>query len=188
MLKYQLYTLDFFAGLLILVLVLRLLIRIAGVSQQSIVAPVLALTDWLVRPLARIFQPWRGLETAALPAAFIVALIQVIIELLLRGIEFWHQPGIALPAICIRALLQVVEVVLQAATVVIFIAVLAGWLRLQGPLVAAAGGLSFWLLAPIRRLIRPLGGIDLSPLIAVFLLLLASQACRDAAATLRNFL
>ena len=187
MLKYQLYTLDFFASLLILVLVLRMIIRLAG-GAQAIITPILLLTDWLVRPLVRIFRPWRGLETAALPAALIVAFGQIIIELLLRGITFWKQPGITLPTIGVRALLQVTEIILQTATVVIFIAVLASWLRLQGPLVAAATGLAFWMLAPIRRLIRPIGGIDFSPLIAMFLLLLAGQACRDAIALLRNFL
>ena len=189
MLKYQLYTLDFFAGLLILVLVLRLvIIRIAGSDQQAIISPILALTDWLVRPLAKLFRPRRGIEIAALPAALIVAFVRYIIELLLRGVEFWTQPSISLPVIGARALLQVLEVILQAGTVVIFIAVLASWLRLQGPLVSIVAGLAFWLLAPIRRLLRPVKGMDFSPLIAVFVLLLASQACRDATAVLRNFL
>ena len=188
MLKYQLYTLDFFASLLILVLVLRFIIRIGGGGAPALIMPILILTDWLVRPLARIFRPWRGLEVAAIPAALIVALAQIVIELLLRGIAFWAQPGITMPVIGMRALLQVLEIALQAAVAIVFIAVVASWLRLQGPLIAAVTGLASWLLTPIRRLIRPLGGLDLSPLLAVFLLLLASQACKDAAATLRGFL
>ena len=61
-------------------------------------------------------------------------------------------------------------------SLVVFIAVILSWVRLNrlNPLVTLCHGLTEPVLAPIRRVLPPLGGLDLSPMV----LLIALQALK----------
>jgi len=57
-------------------------------------------------------------------------------------------------------------------SVVVFVAVVLSWLQLphDNPLVRVARALTEPLLAPIRRVLPALGGVDLSPMVLLILL------------------
>ncbi len=188
MLKYQLYTLDFFGGLLVLALVLRLWLAFARYEHRPLLMPLLVLTNWLVRPLARFIPALRGFELAALAAAFLVAFIHIALELWLREIDFLQQPALSLPAMAARAVLHVLGTAVRVCMAIVIIAAVASWMRLRDPIFSMVGSFASLLLYPLRRVMRPIGGLDLTPLVAIFVLLLASQAIGDATNALRNFL
>jgi YggT family protein len=71
------------------------------------------------------------------------------------------------------AALAVVELIKAALWIMIgaiFIQAILSWVAPDGPLAGVLNALTFRVLAPIRRVLPPLGGtLDLSPLIAIVL-------------------
>jgi YggT family protein len=71
------------------------------------------------------------------------------------------------------AALSIVELIKAALWIMIgaiFIQAILSWVAPDGPLAGVLNALTFRVLAPIRRILPPLGGtLDLSPLIAIVL-------------------
>jgi YggT family protein len=131
---------------------------------------VVALTNWAVKPLRRIIPGIGGLDWSSIFAAYAL-------QLLLTGIivglssRFGEVDVAALaPTIlwfALRALLRLAVYIMIGA--LILQAVLS-WINPYSPLAAPAQQLTSPLLDPIRRFVPLIGGIDLSPLVAILLL------------------
>jgi YggT family protein len=126
---------------------------------------VLALTNWIVRPLRRVIPGLFGLDFATLLPAFIARWAWVIAEWAILGITLdGHALLMALP-FALVALLKASIVLLMAA--LILQAVLS-WVAPHGPMAGVLNALTFRFLRPLRRVIPPIGGqVDLSPLIVL---------------------
>ena len=138
---------------------------------------VQALTDWLVLPLRRIVPPRGKLDAASLLAAWLVKLAQYIAMLLLIGSNAWA----VLPVL---ALLGVAKLAISVATAVVLVAVILSWTQNRSPMGDVFERLSEPLLTPLRRMIPLVGGIDLSPLVLLVLLQVASIVLGSAQASL----
>lgn len=157
---------GFFAGLCLL----RFLMQAMRVSFAGPLGHfVLSLSDWAVKPLRRVIPPAAGYDSASLVAA-------LAIEGLFAGLLFGLQGG-ALPDPATTALLLLWATLkgLLRLAVHLFIAALIlqailSWVSPYSPLAAPAAQLTRPLLAPIRRILPPLSGIDLSPLVGILLL------------------
>src|SRR5512147_695181 len=74
------------AALLGVTLLLRAFMNFIGMPGRNPFAQfVLALTDWLVRPLRRVVPSAGRVDTASLLAAYIIALLMLILTLLVIG-------------------------------------------------------------------------------------------------------
>ena len=138
---------------------------------------VLALTDWLVLPLRRIVPPRGKLDAASLLAAWLVKLAQYSAMLLLLASNAWA----VLPVL---ALLGIAKLAISVATAVVLVAVILSWTQSRSPMGDVFERLSEPLLAPLRRIIPLIGGIDLSPLALLVLLQVASIVLGSAQASL----
>lgn len=140
---------------------LRMYMRWQGLPTANPVGRlVLALTDWLVRPLLRLI-PTRGrLEAAGLLAAWVLKLVQYAVLLGLLGLSNWA----ALP---LAALLGVARLAVSVATAVVIIAAVLSWMQNRTVVLAMFERLCAPLLAPVRRHLPLVGGVDLSPLVVV---------------------
>jgi YggT family protein len=130
---------------------------------------VAALTDWAVKPLRRLLPGWRGLDWSTLALAWIAQFLWLLALRLLQGFDALGG-NVAL----VLALLAVIEL-LKAMVWILIIAVIvqavSSWVAPDGPLAGLLNALTFRFLAPIRRVIPPIGGaLDLSPLIAIVFL------------------
>jgi YggT family protein len=69
------------------------------------------------------------------------------------------------------------SLILNAYSLVVLLAVIASWLKLSPdhPLVRVTGALTEPVLAPIRRVLPSLGGLDFSPMLLLFALRLAQR-------------
>ena len=66
------------------------------------------------------------------------------------------------------ALVELVKATLWIMIGAIFVQAILSWVAPDGPLAGVLNALTFRVLAPIRRVVPPLGGtLDLSPLIAI---------------------
>ncbi len=128
---------------------------------------VFALSDWLVLPLRRVIVPLGRLDTSSLVAALLLQLLQYLL--------LWLLLGAAVPLLWVPllALLGLVRVTLTGLTGLFLIYALLSWVPARSPLSDVIARLAEPLLRPLRRLLPRIGGIDLSPLLALVLLQVA---------------
>ena len=132
-----------------------------------------ALTDWAVKPSRRVLPGFRGIDWSTLLLAWLAQLLWLVTVTLLLG----HGAGLGGTVIAMLALVAVVEL-LRAALwlliVVVFVQAILSWVAPDGPLAGLFNALTYRFLAPVRRVLPPLGGtLDLSPLIVIVLAQLA---------------
>ncbi len=139
---------------------------------------VIALTDWLVKPLRRVLPAQvlkSRIDWASVMAAILFALLwSVLFGLLLGAVN--SRPDFAPAAIIslvVFALKMLIRVALQAMMLLLIGFVILSWVQPGSPAYALLGRLTEPLLAPLRRVIPPLGGVDLSALVLILLLQVA---------------
>lgn len=124
---------------------------------------VLALTDWLVGPLQRVLPAAGHFDAASLLAVWLLKLLQYAMLMTLLPTQRWS----VLPVL---ALLGVARLAVSVATAVVIVAAVMSWMQNRTPLSDVLDRLAEPLLAPFRRFLPLVGGIDLSPLAAVVVL------------------
>lgn len=129
---------------------------------------VVKLTNWGVKPLRRVLPGLGGLDWTSLLAAFALQLLLGALVVALSGVSA-DGAGIVVMILmmALRSLLRLAVYILIGA--LILQAVLS-WINPRSPLAAPAWQLTRPLLDPLRRVIPPISGIDLSPLVAILLL------------------
>lgn len=130
---------------------------------------VVTLTNWAVKPLRRIIPGVGGLDWASLFAALALQLILAgLLVALGGGLLFNDGAGAALTILwwAVRGLLRLSVYLLIGA--LILQAVLS-WVNPYSPVAAPVNQLTRPFLDPIRRILPPVSGIDLSPLVAILL-------------------
>jgi len=124
------------------------------------------LTDWLVLPLRRVLPGVGGYDWASLLGAFLIALLSVALVLTIRS-------AFAVEPLLLLSLLSMVHWIGYGFIGLLFIEVIFSWVNPHAPLAPLVRALNEPLMRPLRRVIRPIGGIDLSPLVAFLLLRIA---------------
>lgn len=151
--------------LYVIALVLRLVLGLQRADARNPLAQaILRVTDPLVLP-ARRFIPAAGrLDTATLVA---VLLVQVLGTGLLASIACvgHNSPG----QIMALGLLRLVHLVLRTYSLLTLVYVITSWISQGGynPAMAMLAAIVEPVLAPFRRFIPSLGGLDLSPIFAL---------------------
>lgn len=166
------------AGLLGITLILRMYLVWLRVSRTNPLALFcIALTEWIVSPLRRIL-PLRGrFDAASLVAAFAIALATdfLLVVLLYGGSWHWY---LLLPSVLL--------LLLHWALYLLMFLVIANWLlsivNPHAPLAPIFDMLTRPILAPLRRLIPPIGGFDLSPLVLIVIVQILQLVLDELAA------
>lgn len=128
---------------------------------------VSAITDWAVKPLRKVFPGFRGYDWASLILAWVMQMLWLVALAALAQAEF----SASLAAfIALLAIIELIKAALWILIGAVFIQAILSWVAPDGPLAGVLNALTFRILAPIRRMIPPLGGtLDLSPLIVIVL-------------------
>jgi YggT family protein len=148
---------------------LRLAMRGLGLPWGNPVGRlVLALTDWLVVPLQRLIPPRGRLDAASLLAVWLLKLVQYAVLLALVGQSGWAVLPLA-------ALLGVARLAVSAATALVVVATVLSWSPSSSAAQDVLDRLCAPLLAPLRRLLPLVGGVDLSPLVTIVALQVAGM-------------
>jgi YggT family protein len=124
---------------------------------------LLAATNWMVVPTRRLVPSVGGYDTATLLLAWLwqgayLGLATGLSGSLL-GVSATPVVGIALIAV-----LELVKISLYLVMGVVLISAVFSWVNPYAPMAATFDHLSQPLLRPFRRVIPPIGGVDLSPL------------------------
>jgi YggT family protein len=126
---------------------------------------VSAITDWAVKPLRKILPGFRGYDWASLLLAWVA---QVLWLAALAALGAAAVSGILAGYIALLAIIELIKATLWILIAAVFIQAILSWVAPDGPLAGVLNALTFRVLAPIRRVVPPLGGtLDLSPLIVI---------------------
>ncbi|MGH8283853.1 MAG: YggT family protein [Gammaproteobacteria bacterium] len=154
-------------GLYTAAVMLRFLLQwVRADFYNPICQAIVKLTNPLLYPLRRIIPGWRGLDFAAVVLVIIIQVINV--ALILAMLRFPLAPL----SVAWWTLLKIIFVLVNLYFVTILVEALLSWTN-QGqrnPVASLLWGVNAPLLQPIRKLIPLIGGLDLSPLVALILL------------------
>jgi len=166
------FIVDIIAGLLGGVLLLRfwtnaIRVRLPDQIRQF----VHTITDWLVMPLRRVVPGTRGYDWASLIGAFLVVLVASTLLLLQGGSG---------EMVLLYALQRFLNWILYGFMALLIIEAIFSWVNPNAPLAPFVHALNQPLLRPIRRVVPPIGGIDLSVLVALVLIQILLFVLRQA--------
>jgi YggT family protein len=144
---------------------------------------LIAVTDWAVRPARKVVPGLFGLDLSSLLLAWLVQLGSLVLAYVLTTAG---HPGAAMPVVplLLVSLVEVARLTIHLAMLVVLVMALLSWINPHAPLAPFFNALARPLLAPIPRLIPPIGGIDLSPLfllLALQVLLMVLDSLRGMA-------
>src|SRR6476469_1770394 len=164
------YLIDVVFGLFTYTLMLRLVMQLVRAPfRNPLGQAVMALTDWVVKPLRKALPGFGGVDWASLVAAVLFQFAWLLALQLTFGRAFaLLGPGLAF--LLLATLIALFKALLWLVIIVVFAQAILSWVAPDGPLGGVLNALTFPLLRPVRRVVPPIGGtLDLSPLIVIVL-------------------
>lgn len=162
-----LYLTNVVFGIAILLLILRFLLGVARANFYNPLSQMIVkVTDPLVLPLRKIIPPIGRFDTALILLIIVLKLVHLFLKTKMLSLTV---PAIVLISAAIGMLLNTMLLVYFVA---IIIMVIFSWLSMAGTrmpadLASILNSLVSPILQPIRRVMPNLGGLDLSPMIAI---------------------
>ena len=158
-------------GIYILIVMLRLLLQWARADFYN------PLSQFIVKATQPVLAPMRG----ALPSVAGVDLACVVLLVALQFAELWVVTGIvghrvAPAALLVLSVAEIIQLAIYVFLFSILIQVVMSWINPSSynPVLSVLYSLNAPLLGPARRIVPPIGGLDLSPIVVMVALQLAS--------------
>jgi YggT family protein len=166
------FLIDTVFGFIVYAALLRFIMQwLRAPFRNPLGQAVTALTNWAVKPLRKLLPGFGGYDWASL---FVAWLGQVLWLFALAAVDGAEISATLAGYLLVLALIELIRASFWILIGAVFIQAILSWVAPDGPLAGVLNALTFRVLAPIRRVIPPLGGsLDLSPLIVIVLAQLA---------------
>lgn len=170
----------FIIELMIAVFIIRFYGELNRLHFNPLMRKLIDITDPIIKPIGELIKKANirtPFNPSALVAGFIISIIAgiIITSSLIRGIF-------------VGAFSIFANAWLDVLIYSIFLVVIASWLQaMQSPVVQIARVCHEWLMAPLRKIIPPLGMLDFTPIAALFILYFIRGAVLPALAKLTLF-
>lgn len=170
------FLVDILFGLYLMVVLLRLWLQLAQADFYNPFSQfIVKATHPLVGPMRRLIPSIGRLDTATLILALLVAGLKIFLLNLIAGMVYTNPLGLL-----IGASLEVLRESFKIVMWVLVIRAILSWVSQgQNPMEYVLHQLTEPFLAPIRRIIPPMGGLDLSVMIAIIGLLFLQKLMGD---------
>lgn len=158
-------------GLYILVVMLRLLLQIVRADFYNPLAQFLVkVTNPPLKPLRRIIPGVAGIDMASV----VLLLLLQIIEIIVLSI-FPRYPFPQLAGLPVLAIAELISLMVNVFLFAIIIQAILSWVSpgAYNPVTSMLYQLTEPVLAPFRKIIPPISGLDLSPMAAIIAMYLA---------------
>ena len=155
-----------FCNLFLVAVLLRFMLQVARADFYNPISQFLVrVTNPLVKPLRKIIPGVFGVDIASLVLALLVELTLISLVILVLG---YALPNVLL--LLIWAVIGVLAMVVNIYYIAILGSIILSWVAMgsYNPTIVLINQLAEPVLAPFRKLLPPIGGLDLSP-IMVFL-------------------
>jgi YggT family protein len=158
-----LFLLQFIAGIIVFVLLLRFFLRATYVDWRNpIVTFIAKITNPMCAPFSKVIPTKGRWDFAAIASALAIQAIYVI----LLGFLTDKSYGVAL--IAVFSITEILNQLLDLMFWLIIIQVILSWVSPgYNPNTAIFIQMAEPILAPFKRVIPPIGGMDLSPIVAI---------------------
>lgn len=166
------FLLDVIFGLFIGAVMLRLFLQWARADfYNPLSQAIVKLTNPVLRPLRRFIPALGRIDTASVVLVVVLQMFAVWLKIALVG----ASAGIG--AIAVFALAEIVSKAIYIFMFAIFVQVIASWVApgSYNPVLSLIDSITHPLLKPLRAVVPPLGGLDLTPMIALIGLQLAQM-------------
>ncbi|HET7395515.1 MAG TPA: YggT family protein [Gammaproteobacteria bacterium] len=154
-------------GLYSAAILLRLLLQwVHADFYNPLSQAIVKLTNLPLQPLRRVIPGWHGIDFAALLLTAFIQLLNVLLVLWIASVP----AGVI--AVMFWTVLKLVFILVNLYFFSILLEAILSWTG-QGrhnPVSSMLWQLNAPLLGPVRRVMPPLGGLDLSPLVVIILL------------------
>jgi YggT family protein len=141
--------------------------RIPGSLRSPLGLFVMAITDWIVKPLRKFVPSAKGTDWSSLIAALLIAVVLAAVYMLLF-IAVGKVPNFGV--VVLLAALWLVKWTLYTAIGLLIIMAVLSWVNPNAPMAPAVNQWTQPMLAPIRKILPTIGGFDLSPLVLILLI------------------
>lgn len=158
------FLLETVGQLLATACMLRAYMHWLGIASRDPIGHfVIAVTDWLVKPLRRIMPATRQIDWSSLLAALVIAVLLAIAFVLLTG----RSAAPVFGAVVLTAVVWLIQWSVFLLILVVIAHAVLSWVNPHAPIAPTLDALSRPFLAPIRRIVPLVGGVDLSPLVLI---------------------
>lgn len=160
------FLLDTLFGLFTLAVLLRFYLQLVGAPfHNPISQAVVALTNFVVRPVRRMIPSLAGLDMSTLVLAFVAQLLLQLATLWLKDYPILVATASVFAAVAGLALLGLVRLSIYILLYAVLIQAILSWINPHTPAAPVLDSLTRPLLKPLRRRFSPASGLDLTPLI-----------------------
>ncbi|HCV78735.1 YggT family protein [Pseudomonas oryzihabitans] len=159
------YVIQTLGSLYLLIILLRFILQLVRADFYNPLSQfTVRATQPLLKPVRSIIPGFGGVDLAALVLAVLVQLALMMVVVVLLGASI----GGLFPALLIWALLGVASLFLKVFFFALIVSVILSWVAPQthNPAAELVNQICEPLLAPFRRILPSLGGLDLSPIFA----------------------
>lgn len=162
-------------GFYILAIMLRFLLQCVRADfYNPLVQFLVRITNPPLLPLRRYIPGYRGLDVASLVLAFVLQLVEMLLVMLLLGKGSFGS-------LILLSLVELLKLLINIYLWGVVIQVVLSWVNPDPyhPATRLLRQLTAPLLRPAQRLIPPIAGIDLSPMLVIFALIFISLLLQD---------
>ena len=161
------FVLDALFHLFILAVLVRFWMQALRAPVRNPIAQfTIALTDFAVKPLRRVIPGLFNLDLASLVVAWFAEFILQVLLLFVLGAPVVDHPGV-LSVVLFFALVKLVRLSIYVFMGAIIIQAVLSWVAMHHPVAPFFDALSRPFLKPIQRAIPLIGGVDISPVLAL---------------------
>jgi len=153
-------------GLFTLVLLLRFYLQLTRAPFQNPVSQaVVAVTNFIVKPVRRIIPGFRGIDLTTLLLAYLTQFILLLLLRWLGDFPFLVAGSGIWISLFGLALVEILKLSIYIFLYAVIAQAILSWINPYNQLTPLLDALTRPILAPLRRLIPTAGGFDFSPII-----------------------
>ncbi|BAP15576.1 membrane protein [Alcanivorax sp. 97CO-5] len=161
------FLLDFVFSAYIFIVLTRFVLQLARADFYNPISQfVLKATNPLLKPLRRIIPGYGGLDVASLVLVIVLIMLKAV---LILSIQVGGFPSGIGGQLVIYTLQELVSLILNYVFWAVLIRVILSWVAPDpyNPMVRVIVQVTEPIMAPVRKMLPPMGGFDLSPLIVL---------------------
>ena len=163
------FLIEVLFSIYIYVVLLRFLLQLFKADFYNPISQIIVkVTSPVLIPLRRVIPGMGGLDIASLVLAWALKTVELVLVLLIAkgGFHLLLPMFLAIP--------ELIEMTINLFLFAIFVIVILSWVGTGGynPAISILHSITNPILAPIRRRVKPIASLDLSPMIAMILLIL----------------
>lgn len=151
-------------GLYLFAVMLRLLLQWARADFYNPISQFLVkVTNPPLRPLRRIIPGWGGIDFASIFLLIVLQMLEIFLANMVLG------RAMPLSGLFVTSVAELLNLLLNIFLIAILVQVVMSWIspNTHNPATVLLHRLTEPVLAPARRIIPPISGIDLSPLVVL---------------------